>query len=487
MDDRSVAIKGGLWTGMSTVVTLLTQMLRLIILTRFLDKSDFGVVSITNTVIMLCLTFTDLGFASVIMYKKDLNKEEFSSLFWIQAILFTFLYLLLIIASPFIASYYDSSVLNELIIVSGLSIIGQAIGKLYDSVLLKAYYFKSLAFRNIVTNFFSLALALLLAILGFGVYSLILSTLFQVLMYNVWNIITGYKIQPLGLVLNIKKIFPLIKIGIFETGTHIFDFIANKIDVMIIGKLLGMEALGVYDLAKELVLKFMSLIRTVVSKVALPIIANNNTDDDAVRTRFLSMTKVVAYICIPVCFTLAVFSEPIIRIVYGVKFLDAIPLVSVFSITTMIGCISSFFDMLGIAKGRTDLNFKYTIFRIVITIPVVVFTSMISILAVSIGHLAVGLIGVVVYWYIVVNRTYPITVKLYLSQFDKMLIITAIICILFMVLKKFGVLSFTNIVEFNYIIEFIIFFIFLLLGYYLFMKNEIKVFVDNLRKYKINN
>ena len=83
-NDKSIALKGGLWTSISTAVTVLTAFARLMILTRFLEKSDFGLVSIVNTVIGLCITFTDLGFASAIMYKKDISQKEYSTLFWMQ-------------------------------------------------------------------------------------------------------------------------------------------------------------------------------------------------------------------------------------------------------------------------------------------------------------------------------------------------------------------------------------------------------------------
>ena len=56
-NDRSVALNGGIWTGISTAVTLVATFARVMILTRFLEKSDFGVVSIINIVIGLCTTF----------------------------------------------------------------------------------------------------------------------------------------------------------------------------------------------------------------------------------------------------------------------------------------------------------------------------------------------------------------------------------------------------------------------------------------------
>ena len=483
-NDRAVAINGTLWTSVSTVVTMLTQMLRLIILTRFLEKSDFGLVSITNTILIMCLTFSDLGFASVIMYKKEITKEEFSSLYWIQTLFFSILFILLIFLSPFIASYYSDPLLRTLIILSGLSLFGQCLGKMYDNVLLKAYLFKSLAYRNIATSFISLLLAWWMAFKGFGVYSLIVSTLVQTFLFNLWNFIKGYQIQPIGLSLKFRKALPLVKIGIYETGTHILDFFSNKIDVFIIGKLLGMEALGVYDLAKEIVVKFVYLIRTVVSKVALPILANNNNDDDAVRNRFLSMTKVVAYLCIPICITLAVFSEPVVRILYGEKYLEIVPLVSIFSIIIMIGSVSSFFDMLGVAKGRTDLNFLYTILRVVITPPVIILTGYISILAVALGQLALNLVLVGFFWYIVVMHTYPMPIKKYLSQFGKLLIVVSLCGLIISVIRYFSY----SITTLNWIANSIVFFIlylFILLALSVKLLNDDVCFVKSLFMRKI--
>ena len=475
MSDRSVAIKGGFWTTISTVVTMLTQMLRLIILTRFLEKSDFGVVAITNTVITLCLTFTDLGFASVIMYKKDLTKEEYSSLYWIQTILFLLIFILLVITSPYVANYYNENILTSLIVISGLSVVGQAIGKLYDSVLLKAYLFKTLAYRNIVTSVISLLVAWLMAAQGYGVLSLVYSTLIQIILLNIWNIVSGYRLQPLVLCLKIKLIMPLIRIGLYQTGTHILDFISNKIDVVIIGKLLGMDVLGVYDLAKELVIKFTSLIRTVVSKVALPIIANNNDNDKAVIERFLTVTKVVAYLCTPICITLAVFSEPVVKILYGDKFQDAIPIVSLFAVGTIISSLTSFFDMLGVAKGRTDLNFLQTVSRIILTTPVVIITSYISVLAVVWGQLAIGVVTTCLFWYIVVMHTYPMSVKKYFSQFDTMLISFSIVGIFVACLKFPRVITFSESWIINNSLYFIVYCILILLAAYLFMRKDIAV------------
>lgn len=420
MSDKRIALSGGIWTSLSTAVVMLAQVLRIVILTRFLGKSDFGIVSIINVVIGLCTSFADLGFASVIMYKKQLSINEFSTLFWIQMIIFYIIYGVLFLLSPLISHFYNEPILTTLIPISSLSIIFLGIGKLYDNVLLKQYKFKLLALRNIVTNILSLFLAWWLAVKGYGVYSLIYSTLFQVAIYNIWNFISGFKHLKITFVFKFKSVLPLVKMGLYQTYTHIADYFSSKLDVLIIGKFFGTETLGIYDLSKELVYKLVDFIRSVVSRVALPMLTNCNENDEMVKSRFLIVTKTVAFMCFPICITVAVFSTDIVRIMYGEKFIEAAPLVLIFSLVTLFTSIGSYFDMLGIAKGRTDLNFYNVLYRVIFTIPIIIITSLISIKAVALGHLLLAIILFVVMWKVIVKRTYPMSLKEYVRQFGRL-------------------------------------------------------------------
>lgn len=471
--DKSVAIKGGLWTSISTVVTVLSQFARLMILTRFLEKSDFGLVSIVNTVIGLCITFTDLGFASAIMYKKDITQKEYSTLFWMQLVIFGVLYLILWGLSPFVATFYEEPQLTILIPIAALSVLFQAIGKLYDTVLQKNYQFKTIAFRNISTNIFSLFVAVVLALNGFGVYSLIFSTLIYAIILNAWNFMSGIRVQKLIFYCDPKSVIELLKIGVFQTGTRILDFISNKIDVMIIGKLLGTEILGVYDLAKNLVNTLVDLIRTVVSKVALPILSNSNDNDEVVKSRFLIMSKVVAYVIIPIGVAIAIFSKEILWIVYGPKYTDVSIIVVLFAFISIFNSICSFYDMLGIAKGRTDLNFYNTVARVVITTPIVYVTSLVSVEVVAIGQLIATVLQSIAFWMIVVNNTYPMSFRHYFSHFSKWLYIQ-LGC--FVVMKFFMYEVGFNSTIINIALYTSLYIVIMLLSVFCFMRKDIQYF-----------
>ena len=232
-DIKKQAISGAQWMFVSTITTSIVQILRLSILTRFLEKSDFGIVAIMTFILGLTFTFTDLGFSSAIMYKQGLNRKEFSSLFWIQLFTFGILYILLSLCSPWVSQFYKEPSISILMPIALLDLVLQGIGRLYDTILQKEMLFKQMAFRNIISAFISLLIAFILALSGYGIYSLILSTLSQSAILNGWNFIMGQKHYRINAYINIKQSTPLMKIGIYQTGTQILDYIASKIDVAI--------------------------------------------------------------------------------------------------------------------------------------------------------------------------------------------------------------------------------------------------------------
>ena len=426
MSVRTTVVKGGLWTSLSTGVNVLVQILRIAILTRFLDKSDFGVVAIVGMVLALCISLSDLGFSSVIMYKDSLSRKEFSSLYWIQAIVYICLFVAISFLSGPISHYYDLPVLKELIPIAALSLLALAMGKLYENILRKNFQFKSLSVRNIIVNVLSLILAVILAWAGYGVYSLIYSTLFQTVSFSLWNLISGYRIKPIVFYLSFKEVKGLVSIGMFQMYSGILDFLSNKVDILVMGKLLGTEALGVYDLAKNLAFRVSDYVRSVVAQVALPYITKDNTSNQVIVSRFLSVSKVLAFVLVPIIALLCIFSKEITLLMYGYNYLEIAPLISILALATLVNSMASLYDILGISKGRTDLNFKNTVARVIVTLPIIAISCSISLLAATIGQVVASLSAAILFWIIVVKKLFAIQPKLYFQQFQRVALVSMI-------------------------------------------------------------
>lgn len=406
---------GARWTTGAMIVSSVVQMLRLAILTRFLEKSDFGVVALITFVLGLTQTFSDLGFSTAIMHRKNLNDQEFSSLYWIQLFIFLGCFLFVTVLSEPISLFYNEPQLIYALPVAFFDLLLLGVGKLYEVLLQKNMRFKTLAIRSIVSAFISLFVAYILAYLNFGIYSIILSTLFQTLVLQLWNYIGGQQYHKVRLYCSIKTVKPLIKIGLYQMGTQIMDYLSSKIDILIVGKFLGTEALGVYNLAKELVRKIVAIINSIANKVALPYFSFIQDDKAVMRSNYCRFLGLLSFINFPICLLTGALSTPIVTILYGSNYSDLAPIVSLLSIWGLIVCIANPVGNIVTATGRTDLSFKYTIVNFCLSLPIVFISAKIGLQPLAIGQIILETIILILSWYFNLYKT----INLKLGEFFK--------------------------------------------------------------------
>lgn len=453
MSIKQQAISGAKWTTVATITTAVVQILRLSILTRFLAKADFGIVAILTFILGLTNTFADLGFSAAIMHKTGLTRKEFSSLYWIQFLLFIILFIIGSFFSPIIAKFYDEASISYLLPIVLLDLIFNGFGRLYDTILQKEMCFKTIAIRNIISSIVSLVFAFVFAVLGFGIYSLILSTLLNTLILNTWNLISGQKHMKIQLYVSVRESLPLAKIGIYQTGTQILDYFAAKFDVLIIGKLLGSEALGVYNLAKELVMKVILLVNSIVNKVALPLFAKVQSDHETLRKTYCRVLSILSRVNFPVSAAICVFSVQIVRLLYGSGYEEVSDIMTILTFWSVFICIGNPVGSIGIATGKTNLSFVYTIVRILITIPLMYLASTISITAVAWCNVLVAFILFLVGWKMLLNRMIELPFGEYVSSFKTQLLIAMVVGIPLFFLVKSDLLSISG----NVIMEVILY------------------------------
>ena len=408
------------WTTLSTIVTGVTQILRLSILARFLNKEDFGVVAILTFVLGLTQVFSDLGFSASIMSEKNLSKNRFLSLYWLQFIVFNCLMLGVSLFSPVISTYYKLSELQYLIPIVLCELLFVSIGKLYDTVLQKNMQFKTMATRNIVSALFSLIIAVVLAYYGCGVFSLILSTLSQVAIVNIWNFVAGqntYKISIQNI--RIKEAGDLVNVGLYQMGTQLVDYVASKLDILIISSFLGVGALGIYNLAKELVLRFVMVINTITTKVMLPVLSSYSSDCNQLKRKFEQFAMRLSYLNTPIVGFVFLFAPIIVEIFYGKGYEEANEIVSIMSIWSLFVVLGQPSGMVAIVLKRTDLSFSYTIVRF-ITMGILLFAfARTSLHNAALTMLFTYLIMFFVNWFTLLYRIISMTFVEYLLIFYK--------------------------------------------------------------------
>lgn len=361
MTIKSEVVKGVKWTTIGTVVLAVVALLKITILARFLDKADFGLMAIVSFVIGFMDLFNDMGLTSAILHVKKITRYEYASLYWLNFIISFLLFGLLLLITPFVVTFYKQPELGILIPLLGLNLFFSAIGRQFKTIETKQLLFKAISIIDIVVAVFSLILAVILAVKGYGVYSLVYSALLQYLGTNILYFIYGVRKNGLLIHLRFVETKVFLRIGMYQVGSQVVNYFNRDLDILIIGRLFSAEVLGGYSLAKQLVFRPSQIINPILTRVAAPALVKFQHDIELLKLNYLRLVKIVASINIPVYLLLIIFAPVAVSIFYGEGFQDIVFLVRILSVYMIFRAIGNPVGSLVIATGRTDLELYWNI------------------------------------------------------------------------------------------------------------------------------
>ncbi len=416
MSLKQKTISGTKWTTVATVVIAIASIIKLSVLARFLEKEDFGLMALVNVVLGFMTLFMDMGLTSAILHKQKITKSEYSSLYWLNIIFSFFLMLMIMGLSPLLAIFFDESELTTLLILMSLSLLISAFGRQFKTIKQKSLEFKFISIVDISSILISLLLSIILAILGYGVYSLVYSALLNFILTNTIYLAVGVKSNPITLHFNIKETETFLKIGIYQVGGQVINYFNRDIDTLIVGKVFGAEILGGYSLAKQLVFRPASLINPILTKVASPVLAKIQNSKDQLKTGYLKLLNIVSTLNFFAYLILLILAYPIVLILYGNAFLQIVSLVQLLSIYMYLRSLTNPIGSLVIATGRTDLEFYWNCFALSI-MPIFIFTgAQFNVNSIALGLTIFMFLAFYPFYKFVVNKLIDVSFKEYLKS-----------------------------------------------------------------------
>lgn len=426
-------VKNGLtWVTASSMARNIVSILQISVLTRILDKSDFGALAIAGMFVAFTQLFLDMGISAGILHKQNITKNEYSSLFWLNIILGVFLTSLLYNVSPILTKQYDSDELNGIVQLLCFSIFVNSLGNQQRIVCQKNMYFMRLSLIEIITAIITFLVAIVTAYQGYGAYSIAYSTLAGLLFNNVTHLALGLiKDNRLGFHFSFSEIKPFLKIGVFSVGSQVLDFFTKELDIIIVSATLGLDFLGVYNVAKKIPLAIYRFITPIIQKVFTPLFAEMNNNNELLYMSYIKLSKIIAVYAMPLFFLLAAISPTIMNICFGNSFLEGSCVQSVFAIMYAFNSFMGICGTLQIATGRTDIGLIWTIFSVFITAVIFYTTSLFGVKVFLLGILLRILVEVVAIWIIQFKRLIKLSFRDYIGIFIKPFFISTILTIPF--------------------------------------------------------
>lgn len=415
MSLKKQVITGVKWSTLSTVLLAVVALVKISVLARYLDKDDFGLMALVTLVMGFMNLFNEMGLTSAILHKQEITKKEYGSLYWLNMLMSGAMYILLWIITPFISAFYDESELNILIPLLGLNLILSGVGRMFKTMEQKELQFKTISIIDIGAAAISLIAAIYLAINGFGVYSLIYPAIFQYTLTNISYLILGLKKYGLLLHYRFTETKPFLKIGMYQVGGQVVNYFNRDLDILIIGKMFSPDILGGYSLAKQLVMRPMQILNPLLSRVASPTLAKFQNNIESLKKNYLKLVNIIASINIPAYIMLIIFAPWIVELLYGDGFENIVILVRILSIYMVIRAVSSPVGSLVIATGRTDIEFYWNLFTLLVTPLCIYIGSQFGIEGAAIGITTAMLLLFVPGWKLLI---YKMT-KASLSEYSK--------------------------------------------------------------------
>lgn len=390
MSLKNSSISGIKWSAFSQMGSQAIQFFSILILVRLLSPSDFGLMSMSMLVILFIILFKDMGTGAAVVRDKTLSEEALSSIYWLNVILGLFATLLVYSISPWIADFFHEPKVTPVLKFLSFTFLISGFSFIQKSLLERDLAFSKLAKLETTAVLVGAGVGIGMAFVGYGVWSLVFQSLAITLLTTIF-LLTLSAWRP-KMIFRWTEIRAIGKYSLNLSGYNFFNYFARNADDLLIGRYLGAQELGYYNLAYRLLLYPLRTISGVINRVMFPVYSLIQDDNARFRQAYLKIIAAIALVTFPLMLGLMVLAKPFVLTVFGTPWEPMIVLLIILAPLGMMQSIGTTVGSIYQAKGRTDWMFRWGIVSGSITIIAFVIGLQWGIVGVAMAYATVGII-----------------------------------------------------------------------------------------------
>jgi len=369
------------WVASLRFTTRLLTLLRISILARIFTPSQFGFYGVASLTLSLIEIMAETGINIFLVQKKDDAKRYINTAWIISIARGTIIAIIILLLSPLIVSFFNMSEYLHLLVI--IAIVPFVKGFINPAMI---FYQKDLRFKNEFYFRFSIFLIeslfiIFAALITREIYSIALGMIVGALA----EVVLSFKLiapQP-SFKYDLGFVKEVLHRGKWVTASSIFNYLFHNSDDMIVGKILGISNLGLYQMAYKISIFPITEISDVVSKVVFPVYARIDNDRARLKRAFFKTLTLISVLSISLGVFLFIFAREVIFLVLGESWIDILPFLKILIIFGIIRGISGSTSALFFALNKQEY------------VSVVTFVSfMVLIVTIFPLTLTFGLIGV---------------------------------------------------------------------------------------------
>jgi len=367
---KQKTFNGLLWSFMDNFANLGIQFVAGIILARILTPREFGLIGMITIFVAISQSIVDSGFSQALIRKKDCTRTDYSTVFFFNLVAGIVFFTVLFFAAPAISSFFNEPELKSIVQVLGLVLIINSLTIIQRTILTRRINFKLQARISVIASTGSGIIAITLALLNFGVWSLVALQISKQAINStllwLWN-----RWKP-KFVFSKDSFNELFGFGSKLLISGLIDTTYRNIYYLIIGKYFSAVELGYYTRADQFRNLPSQNITGVIQRVTYPVLSSIQDDIPRLRTNYQKLIRSTMFITFILMLGMAAIAKPMILTLIGEKWLPSVIYLQMLCFVGMFYPLHALnLNMLNV-QGRSDLFLKLEIIKKSLAIPTII-------------------------------------------------------------------------------------------------------------------
>ena len=328
-----------------------------IVLARILMPEDFGKVAVAMVVWEVITVFGEMGLSAKLIHQQDELHEHATAAFWMNILIALVIGLAALAISPLAVRFYHQPMIKSIIAVLALGNMITAFGATHSTLLTKKMAFKQLSLLIISLAIIRSAISIILVTNGFGIWSLVLPQLLTAPL----RVAAVWIMEPWRPEMRLYSAYwkSLFHFGKFVFGTTMIHYININGDYMVIGKILGASALGLYQHAYTIANWPISNLVWVSGRLLFPAFSRLQNNLAEFRSLYLRAIETMSILAFPVLTGLILVAGDLIPLVYGEKWRPSVVPLKLILLFAFVRTVGSIGGKVLMAVGKPQKEFRF--------------------------------------------------------------------------------------------------------------------------------
>jgi PST family polysaccharide transporter len=351
--------RGGALLLSAQVVRLVGQVVTIVVLARLLPPSAFGLLAMVAAIGIVLDLVKEFGLSAATIQKQDISHAQVSALFWVNASVGLLLAAGLFAAAPWLADFYAQPELEAIASWLAIGFAASGFTVQHWALMRRQMRFGAIAGIETAADYVGFAAAIALASLGAGYWALVAQRVLSpvLLMLGSWAVCRWRPSRP-GPTDGLRE---LIAYGAGVTGSGLAAAFSRSIDQILIGWMWGATVLGLYERTTRLLMLPVNTINAPVYAAAMPALSRLLDHPDRYRSLFCQVMQKLALLTMPPFALVAVTADWVVEIVLGPAWVEAVPLVALFSVAATCLPLVMAAGLLYMTQARTGEMLRATL------------------------------------------------------------------------------------------------------------------------------